>query len=241
MEKTIWKQGITNKSMENDLLEVMKRMAVKKQNLLLNVVTFLGMAQDREEPAKHFVARLRGQATVCNFILPTGETNYMEHMIKHQLVRGISDPTILEQVLAAHATEDTELTLQKTINFIEAKESGKADASALNKHRINELNRISEYKSRKARDVVASRQQDDSSSDAKCMWSIISRRRPPSCAARVRSRTPRRSISWHSHGAEITEEAGRKHRGDSWDAGDGRSLMSGSAFSPSRPDGPSSP
>ena len=37
------------------------------QNQLVNIVEFLSMHQDTEEPVSMFVSRLRGQAKVCEF------------------------------------------------------------------------------------------------------------------------------------------------------------------------------
>ena len=43
----------------------MKRLAVRAQNNLVNIVTFLGLGQDNEEPGGSFTARLKGQAAIC--------------------------------------------------------------------------------------------------------------------------------------------------------------------------------
>ena len=146
LQRTIYKEGLGNETSEADLLKVMKKMAVKKKNVLLNIVSFLGMGQDTDEPVKHFTARLRGQAAVCNFTLPEGTRDYTDRMVQHQLVRGLSDPLIQEQVLAHAATEDGAIMdLNKTINLIEAKESGKADAGLLSRSgTTTSLNRISD-------------------------------------------------------------------------------------------------
>ena len=95
----------------------------------------------------------------------------IQRMVKNQLVRGLVDPLIQEQVLAQHATEDgVTMTLQKTINFMEAKESGKADASVLNRAgKLNELNRISDYRSGKNSALVTDRQ-DKLDNQKKCSW-----------------------------------------------------------------------
>ena len=51
----------------------MEKLAVQRQNVLLNVVNFLLMGQGEGEPIKNYLARLRGQAAVCGFQLPEGE------------------------------------------------------------------------------------------------------------------------------------------------------------------------
>ena len=46
LESSIWKQVGKNVDTEQELLQLMKRMGVKKQNVLLNKVVFLDMSQD---------------------------------------------------------------------------------------------------------------------------------------------------------------------------------------------------
>jgi hypothetical protein len=173
LEKTIYKQGLGNETCEADLLKVMQKMAVKTQNVLLNIVSFLGMGQDTDEPVKHYTARLRGQAAVCNFTLPAGTQNYTDRMVQHQLVRGLCDPLIQEQVLAHAATEGgSAMDLTKTINLIEAKESGKADAGLLHRsHATTTLNRISDYRNGKREAQMGSRTAPTSTPASElCMW-----------------------------------------------------------------------
>ena len=84
----------------------MKKLAVRAQNTLVNVVKFLDVAQDHEKSGGAFTARLKGQAATCDFLIKcsssscTQATNYTDQMGCHQLVRGLADPTIQEQVLA---------------------------------------------------------------------------------------------------------------------------------------------
>ena len=46
------------------LLRRIKELAVWPQNNLINVVKLLELAQEREEPVKNFLARLKGAANV---------------------------------------------------------------------------------------------------------------------------------------------------------------------------------
>ena len=68
-------------------MKTMKRMSVKKHNMVLNVVNFLSTGQDSGEPAKHFYARLKAQVALCSFKLPAGETDYSDRMVMFMLVR----------------------------------------------------------------------------------------------------------------------------------------------------------
>ena len=99
LQQSLWrKHGSFNSEKEKDLLELIKAMAVKRQNTLVNVVDFLGTGQDSGESAKHFCARLQGITIVCNFVLPVGENNFTNIMDQNQLIRGLSDLEIQEQV-----------------------------------------------------------------------------------------------------------------------------------------------
>ena len=112
----MYDSGVTSEATETALLHAMKKMAVRAQNNLVNVVNFLGMGQDNDEPGGSFAARLKGQASTCDFTIKcaasgcSSETSYMEKMVAHQLVRGLVDPTIQEEVLA-HAASNPELDL----------------------------------------------------------------------------------------------------------------------------------
>ena len=106
----------------------MEKLAVRAQNKLVNVVNFLGMAQDREERAGAFAARLRGQGAICEFVVRCSssacqhKTSYMDNMVAHQLVRGLGDVEIQEQVLS-HAATNPDLDLATITKFIEARET----------------------------------------------------------------------------------------------------------------------
>ena len=112
----MYDSGVTSEDSESKHLEGMKRMAVRAQNNLVNVVTILGMGQDNDEPGGSFTARLKGQGAICEFTVKCSlntcqtETSYKEKMVAHQLVRRLVDPTIQEQVLS-HAASNPDLDL----------------------------------------------------------------------------------------------------------------------------------
>jgi hypothetical protein len=56
----VYDSGAKNSSDEESLLSAIKKLSVRAQNKLVNVVTFLGLAQDRDEAIGSFAARLRG-------------------------------------------------------------------------------------------------------------------------------------------------------------------------------------
>ena len=59
LSRSVYDSGVTSHDDENTLLESMKRLAVRAQNNLVNIVTFLGLGQDNEEPGGSFTARLK--------------------------------------------------------------------------------------------------------------------------------------------------------------------------------------
>ena len=117
-------RGIT----EEDLLSRLRRLSIKAQNKLVNIVEFLSLTQDVDEPVAMFLSRLKGQASVCDFTIKCSENeaivhSYADNMVSHQLVRGLEDITQQEKVLALAATEGN-LTLKKISEFLEAQETG---------------------------------------------------------------------------------------------------------------------
>ena len=91
LARAVYDSGVKNSSDEASLLTAIKKLSVRAQNKLVNVVTFLGLAQDRDETIGSFAARLCGQATVCNFETDYSlsachnKTSYMNEMVSHQL------------------------------------------------------------------------------------------------------------------------------------------------------------
>ena len=170
LSRSVYDSGVTSAASEIVLLQAMKKMAVRAQNNLVNVVNFLGMGQDNDEPGGSFAARLKGQASTCDFTVKcTGtdcqnETSYMEKMVAHQLVRGLVDPTIQEEVLA-HAASNQDFNLAEIQKFIEAKETGRRSGALI--AGTGGLNRVSEYKHQQ-RDRLRSSSQPPSLE--KCNW-----------------------------------------------------------------------
>ena len=89
------------------------------------------MRQDRDEPARNFAARLKGQAGVCQFNIKCeceANVSYSDQMIRDTLIVGLADDDIRLEVLG-HTNQ--EMSLDETICFIEAKESGKRSAGRI--------------------------------------------------------------------------------------------------------------
>ena len=155
-------------------MAAMKELAVRKQNILVNVFQFQKMGQDPNETTGSFVARLKGQARVCNFQLPAGQSDYSEKMVTHQLISGLVDPTIQEQMLAQSST-NKDITLDSALQFIQAKEAGKQDSRHLLESQPG-LYRISEFQKNKSQQLVRQntlgqqQQQAGSQLTKRCTW-----------------------------------------------------------------------
>ena len=126
LETAVYNSGINSETDETVLLDSIKKLAVRAQNTLVNVVKFLDLSQDQEESASSYTARLKGQASVCDFAIKCKEascnktTSYSDQMVCHQLVRGLADAAIQEQILS-YAADNPGLDLTATLKYIEAK------------------------------------------------------------------------------------------------------------------------
>ena len=91
------------------------------------------MVQSPGMGIRTFLANLRGQAALCKFLSKCNEPecshtfDFSGEIVKDNLIRGISDPKILPDVL-----EDpkTDRILDEVVAFITQKEQGKATRSA---------------------------------------------------------------------------------------------------------------
>lgn len=126
--------SLTNES-EEDALNHIKTLAVRPENVMVARVQLQNIQQDRDETVRSYCARLRGQASVCQFNKSkTCACNrdvvidYSNEMVRDALIRGLEDEDIKLDVLG-QCKQD--MSLDETLVLIEAKESGKRSAGRL--------------------------------------------------------------------------------------------------------------
>ena len=146
--------GLRTKT-EADLLEAIKSLAVREENIMVARVTLHGMKQDREESVRAFGARIKGQAGVCKLSVkcPNCErdVSYKDDVLKDVLARGIADQEIQLDLLS---DSNQDRSLEEMFKFVEIKETGKMSASHINNpalsHTIpNNVNATSTYRQNK--------------------------------------------------------------------------------------------
>ena len=95
-------------------------------------VSLHNMHQDHDEPIHAFEAHLRGQAATCGFTIKcpncNHDVNYTEPMICDCITKGLQDSDIQLDLLG---DTDQFKTLESTLKFVEAKETGKRSAAQL--------------------------------------------------------------------------------------------------------------
>lgn len=144
---------------EEEVLKAMESLAVREENAMVARVTLHNMKQDRDEPVRSYVARLKGQASICKFTQKcTGcgtDVNYTDAMIKDVLCRGLEDTEIQMDLLG---DKDQDMSLEKTLRFIEAKEAGKRSASHLLLPQSADV--LSSHKKQKRKNPTLLKEQD---------------------------------------------------------------------------------
>ena len=119
---------------EDDLLAAIKRLAVREESTLVHRIRISKMTQAPGTPIRTFLAALKGQAALCKYTANckmsgcTHVFDYSTEIIKDNLVRGIADPEILNDILG---DSKTDRTLEETVDFIAQKEQGKATRAAV--------------------------------------------------------------------------------------------------------------
>ena len=136
IRRKLFESNLGGVETEETILKHLKRLCVKSQNRLVNVVEFGEMMQGQEEPVAVTLARLRGAAANCGFKIKCSkdgcaqEVDYSEDMIAYQLVRGLADTLIQEEVLSKEATNPN-MALEDIVKLIEAKEQSKRSQTLL--------------------------------------------------------------------------------------------------------------
>ena len=154
LQKTLHNKGAGAEKDKVKLLHTIKQLAVKKRNNLVNVIAFQQMCQERDEGVHGFLARLNGQAELCDMTVTCPEhgcdVSFKERLTMLQLVRGLQDLSIQERVLQeAASVESDELSLAKVTKLVEAAEMSKSSQASITKAG-GLVGRISEH--RKAKD-----------------------------------------------------------------------------------------
>ena len=121
---------------EMALLELIKRVAVKPENIWVTREKFHSMKQDVGEPVTSFAARLKGQARLCGFQITTkcnkagcnqmNTVDFTDTVVMGDLVRGLGDPEI-KAVVLGEVEQRTEL--KGLIELVQAKEYGRLSTS----------------------------------------------------------------------------------------------------------------
>ena len=145
--------SLTNKPVA-EILQSIKTLAVRHENIMVARVQLQDMSQDEEEPIRTFAARLKGQADVCKFAMDcpscSTQVNYTNQVVKDVLIKGISDPEIQ---LAILSVKDQEMSLENTIQYIEGKESGKRSATKISQNCQAASSKQSQYRRSKNQHV----------------------------------------------------------------------------------------
>ncbi len=103
---------------EDEVLAVIKTLAVREENVMVARATLHNMKQA-------YGARLRGQArcTSCE-----ANVDYTEVILRDVLCRGLKDSEIQLDILG---DKNQDMTFEQMLRFIEAKEAGKRSATQL--------------------------------------------------------------------------------------------------------------
>ena len=108
---------------EAQLVEHMKAIAVRYQNPAVHVQVFLGLFQQIDKGVRHYLSRLKGVASRCNFEgkCSCGRTNsFTEAITWFKLIAGLVYTDIKEDILSM-----SDMNLEETVKAVEGKESGK--------------------------------------------------------------------------------------------------------------------
>ena len=122
---------LTNKSMD-EVMTAIKKLATREENTMVAHVQLHNMRQDRDEMIHSFSACIRGQASICKFLIkfPGCDTdvNYTENILCDIVTCGLLDSEIQLDLLGE---KNQDITLEEVFKLTEAKEAGERSAGRL--------------------------------------------------------------------------------------------------------------
>ena len=131
---------------EDNLIAEVKRLAVHGESQIISRVNLRKMCQDHQENIRHYSARVKGQAALCNYTVKChsceAPVSYADEEINDQLCTGLADPEIQKDVLAQR---DQFNSTEELVSFIEDREAGKRSQTALTAPTVA-VSKISAYK-----------------------------------------------------------------------------------------------
>ena len=142
---------LTHKS-EDTILECIKALAIRRENKMVARVELHEMHQDEGEPIRAFAARAKGQADICDFVMEcpscSASINYGRKVLRDIVVKGILDSEIQLNLMSE---TDQEMDLDKVLQYVEAKESGKNSVTKLSQslHAASTSRTRSQYRKEK--------------------------------------------------------------------------------------------
>ena len=144
IRRKLFESSMGREESEQNLLDHLKRLCVKTQNRLINIVEFGEIVQGQDELIAVYLARLKGAAANCKFRIKCSKSDcdqvndYSEEMISYQIVRGLADTSIQEEVLSKEASTPN-MNLSDIVSLVEAKEQGKRSQNLLNSGVISSI------------------------------------------------------------------------------------------------------
>ena len=129
MERLAFQDGIESKD-PDDLLRLIKSLAVTTIHPSLHVVTLHSMTQNHDETIKAFSARVRGVATNCELRKECSKqqckelVSFLEETCYHVVMTGIASEELKEKVLT-QAMIGTVKDLPSLVEYVTAEESSK--------------------------------------------------------------------------------------------------------------------
>ena len=157
-------RSMANRTVDQ-VLEAVKKLAVREENVLVARVQLSDMKQDRDEAICSFGARLRGQASVCKFTIACPscgtDVNCTDNILRDVLTKGLADDDIQLDLLG---DKNQGMSLEEVLQLVEAKEAGKRSAGCLLQSQGAEAIR-SQYRKTKQDDVRHNAGRADSQKD----------------------------------------------------------------------------
>ena len=122
-----------SKRSENEVLEAIKSLAVRKENVIASRAALRTLRQSKDEPIRSFAARIKSKARTRKYVATcpscSEAVNYSEAILQDVLIQGIVDKDIQQSILC---DPNQDKLLEDILAEIEAKEAAKTAGLRIN-------------------------------------------------------------------------------------------------------------
>ena len=121
-------------STKDAIMKAMEEVAVLKVSFVVSQAKHMAMRQGRDEPIRKYYARLKGEASICEYLAKCEckkLVSYAPMVLRQIIAANVYDIEIKKDLMTELNNKKDEMTADEMVSFIESRENGNDGAEKL--------------------------------------------------------------------------------------------------------------